>query len=465
MSKNTKRSIDNLPVVALVGRVNVGKSTLFNRLTEEQKAIVSNVPGTTRTNNEGVVIWRGKYIRLVDTGGLRFEEGVPLEEDILKQSKKAMKEADIILFMTDAQTGVLPQEKDLARRLRRIIEKPVILIANKVDSKKYQKNLYEKEWFSLGLGEPFAISATSGANTGDLLDLIYKLLNKSKRRPKKSYNLDDSVINVSLIGKPNVGKSSLFNKLIGQEKVIVSDMAHTTREPHDTLVIYEHKIGSKKINQKINFIDTAGIRRKSKVKGKLEREGIFKSIDAASESEVVLFVIDGKESISSQDMQLGGLLERHGRSVIILVNKWDLAEDNSEQNQKYVKRMVYSYFPHLKFAPMLLVSGKTGLHVHSILPEIMRVWNSRKTKIPVKVLENFLEQVTKEHRPSRGKGTRHPKLMGIRQIDTAPPVFEIFVKYRTSVHRSYINYLENKLRERFDFYGTPIIIKLTKMKR
>lgn len=457
--------IDNLPVVALVGRVNVGKSTLFNTLTEEQKAIVSDIPGTTRTSNVGIVLWRGKYMRVVDTGGLTFTDDIPLEADILKQTERALKDADIILFVTDARDGVLPQERELARRLRRVEVKPVLLIANKTDNKKIEQTLTDEQWFKLGLGEPFPISATNGRNVGDLLDKIYTILHAGTVRPKiKKENTDD--IRVSIIGKPNAGKSSLFNKLIGEERVIVSDIAHTTREPYDTRVVYTRKEkGKKKETQPIVFVDTAGIRRKAKVSGVLERAGIHKSIQAIEDADIVLFVLDGSQPISSQDMQLGGLVERRGKSVMILLNKWDRAEDTDDSVRNNVKKMVYAHFPHLKFAPILFVSGLTGAGVHRVFPTLVRIWQARQTEIPSSALGVFLKKATSEHRPSRGKGTRHPKLLGMKQLGTAPPVFQVYVKYRTSLHRSYIHYLENKLRDQFDFFGTPIIIKLKKMKK
>jgi len=463
MTINRSQIDQNLPVVALVGRVNVGKSTLFNKLTEDNKAIISDVPGTTRTSNEGLVVWRGKDIRLVDTGGLTFEEGVLFEEDILKQSQKAMKEADVIIFVTDAETGVLPQEYELAKHMRRIITKPVVLVANKADNKAKEMNTYGPDFAKLGLGEPLGVSASNGRNIGELLDIVYKHLGKAKTRPKVAKDLEP--IQVSIIGKPNVGKSSLFNKIIGEDKVIVSDMAHTTREPHDTLVEYAYELAGKKKKQNFNFIDTAGIRRKSRVKGFLEKEGIYKSIDVAEKSDIILFVIDGSEPISSQDMQLGGLLERRSKSVIIIVNKWDLSEDNSQTHQSFVKKQIYSYFPHLDFAPIVFTSGKTGEKVHNIFPMLMRVWQARHTEIANRALEAFLDQIVRTHHPSRGKGTRQPKLLGMRQLGSAPPVFELYIKYRTSLHRSYVNFIENRLREQFDFLGTPIVIKLTKVKR
>jgi GTPase len=451
-----KKTVSNLPTIALVGRVNVGKSTLFNRLIEEHKAIVSDTPGTTRTSNEGVILWRGKQIKIIDTGGLTFDEDIRLEEDILKQSEKAMKVADLVMFVVDAKEGLLPQERQLAKRMRRIITKPVIVIANKVDKSSTEINLPNNEFYKLGLGDVFPISATSGRNIGDLLDHTYKILQKGSKRPK-IIKEEDKVVWVSLIGKPNVGKSSLFNKLIGEDKVIVSDLAHTTREPHDTLIIHE--------KNKICFVDTAGIRRKARVSGKLEREGIQKSIDSIEKSDIVLFVVDGSDTISQQDKQLGALVERRGKSVILLVNKWDLAEDTTDFYRKEVTEKLYAHFPHLKFAPISFVSGKTGYHIHQIFPLILQAAEARKTEIPRSQLEKLLDQIIRQHKPARGKGTRQPKILAFKQLGAKPPVFELMIKYRTSLHRSYVNFVERKLRENYNFFATPIIIKLSKMKR
>ncbi|MBU0661157.1 ribosome biogenesis GTPase Der [Patescibacteria group bacterium] len=459
----------NLPTLALIGRVNVGKSTLFNTLTKGNKALISDIPGTTRTSNEGIIVWRGQEIALIDTGGLTFDdEKVPLADDIIIQSERAIKEADIILFVVDARAGVLPQEKELAKRLRKMTHKPVLLIANKVDNPRVEMTLTDKEWYQLGLGEPFAVAGASGKQTGDLLDHVFTMLETLDHNPEDADREDhyNETITVSLIGKPNVGKSSLFNKIIGQEKVIVSPMAHTTREPHDTLVTYEQTTTTgETIKQQIKFIDTAGIRRKSKVHGILERMGIHKSIHAADDSEITLLVLDGSETISSQDMQLGGLLEKRSKSVIILINKWDLTEENDDTHRNHVQRMVHSYFPHLKFAPIFFVSGKTGEKVHQIFPAILHAWHARQTHIANRALEKFLENATKEHRPARGKGTRHPKLLGMHQVNENPPIFELFIKQQTSLHRSYVHYLENRLREQFDFFATPIVIKLKKVHR
>ncbi|OGH73772.1 MAG: ribosome biogenesis GTPase Der [Candidatus Magasanikbacteria bacterium RIFCSPHIGHO2_02_FULL_51_14] len=448
---------NTLPTVALVGRTNVGKSTLFNKLIEEQKAIVSKIPGTTRTSNEGVVLWRGKEFRLIDTGGLTFEEALPFEEAVVKQTEYAMDNADIIVMVTDAEQGILPQEKELVARLKKIQGKPILLAVNKVDNDRDEAGIEYEALSKLNLGEPFPISAANGRRVGDFLDLIHALCGKIKKRPKAVKKEKQETISVGIIGKPNVGKSSLFNKLIGEEKVIVSDIPHTTREPHDTLVSYEKRL--------INFVDTAGIRRKAKVAGELERLGIAKSIDAIGRSGIILFVLDGSDPISSQDKQLGGLLEQKSKSVIILINKWDLAEEKSDAKRREGKTLVYNQFPHLKFAPIMFVSGKTGYAVHDIFPMMMKIWQARHTEVSDTALEAFLKEVQKRRRPVKGKGTRHPKLYGLQQIGVSPPVFELFMAPKTSIHRSYVNFLENRLREQYDFLGVPIVIKLTKMKR
>lgn len=454
---------EQLPIVVLVGRANVGKSTLFNALIEERKALVSDIAGTTRTNNEGNILWQGKYIRLIDTGGIDSKENELFATEILAQSSHALKSADIILFVVDATEGILPQDKELARMIMKTYRKKskIFLIANKADSKKIEHNFLSSSWASLALGEAHMISAVSSRGVGDLLDIIYTTLGDSAVQPTGQSMEQIETIHVALIGKPNVGKSSLFNKLIDEDKVIVSEIAHTTREPFDTTVEYEE-------NEKkylITFIDTAGIRRKAKVSGQLERQGIHKSIITVEHSDIILMVIDGSEPISVQDMQLAGLIEKRSKSVIILINKWDLAEDNTDEKRNEVKEMIYAQFPHLDFASILFVSGKSGYRVQQVFPLIATIAEARKTEVPQPQLDVFIKRVTREHKPARGKGTRQPSISRFRQINTDPPVFEAFIKYRTSLHRSYLQFLERKLRESFNFEGTPIVIKLTKMKR
>ncbi len=452
----TTKIIDHdLPVVALIGRVNVGKSSLFNKLIEQNLAIVSPIAGTTRTRNIAAASWRGKQFRLVDTGGLTFSEDVPLEEDIIKQTEIAIKEADVIVFVTDIQSGLLPQEIELAKRLRtKAKDKPILLVANKADSINLHSRIHEGEWRRLGLGVPLPISATSGANLGDLLDAIYKQLGKQTRQPKNYEEVKP--LKVAIMGRPNVGKSSLFNKLIGEERVIVNPLAHTTREPHDTLVETEQGL--------IQFVDTAGIRRKAKVSGELERIGIQKSIATINKCDIVLLVLDSTEPIADQDQQLAGLLREHTRSVIIVVNKWDKADDNSDEFRNEKKKDLYGSFPHLDFAPIVFVSAKTGYRVHQIFPLIKQAWEGRQIVLTEEVLKDFLQRVTRRRLPTKDRGVRHPKILAINQLGYNPPMFELIVKSNTSVHISYVHYVSNRLREEFGFFAAPIVMKLSKLK-
>ena len=297
-----------------MGRVNVGKSTLFNKILEQNKAIVSPIAGTTRTRNIGAASWRGKNFTLIDTGGLTFSDEIPLEKEIIAQTEAAIKEAHLIIFVVDAQAGLLPQERELAKRLLKdprqgeAGKSKIIFVANKADNERLRLGVHEAEWRKLGLGEPFPVSAANGANVGNLLDEVFKRLEKARprlggasKRPKTLK--EQKVIKIAMIGKPNVGKSSLFNDFVGKKEVIVSDMPHTTREPHDTLVEVD--------GQALLFVDTAGIRRKANVSGELEKAGIGKSIDAIKRADIVLLVLDASEPISVQDQQLGGFLREN----------------------------------------------------------------------------------------------------------------------------------------------------------
>lgn len=454
---------DNLPTVAIIGRANAGKSTLFNRLTEKSKALVSNQPGTTRTSNEETVLWRGKIFKLVDTGGVRTEKSALFEEEVQAQNEKITRAADVIIFLIDGKSGVMPVDREMASRLRRIKNKKIFLAINKIDRDDDEYLIPKPEWYRLGLGTPNFISSLNGRGIGDFLDLIWKNLSSGKKRPKNEKS-GRKIIDVCLFGKPNVGKSSLFNKLIGVDKVIVSPIPHTTREPADTLVEFSEDDDPQN-KHLINFVDTAGIRKKARVEPGLERAGIMKSLESLKKSDIVLFVLDGSEPFSSQDAQLGSMVEYRGKGLIILINKWDLAEDNSDHKRNESIKAVRAYFPHLKFAPIMFVSGLTGYGTEKIFHQILKVDQNRATVVDEKILQTFLEETVHVHRPSRGKGVRHPKLVAFKQIGSSPPVFELFIKAKTSLHLSYVHFLENKLRENFAFGGTPIIIKLTKMKK
>lgn len=460
----TPATIDtrNLPTIVLVGRANVGKSTLFNKLVEAEKALVSDIPGTTRTNNEGILLWRGKEVRLIDTGGLdsiMHKETEFFDREIQAQANMAIHHADLILFMTDAKSGILPQEKKLAKELfkKNKHKVPILLVVNKVDTTRIEQGITLIEWMKLGCGAPIPISAANGRQVGDLLDHVFHALNKGARRPKVFATDPTDAINVSLVGKPNVGKSSLFNKLIGEDKVIVSPIPHTTRESFDTMMTYD--------GHTITFIDTAGMRRKAKVSGTLEREGITKTFESIEKSDIVLLVIDGSDPLSAQDQQLAGLIQHHAKSAILLINKWDLAKDITDSYRNKVKQMLSTVFPHLDFAPIVFVSGLTGYRTHQIFPLLIQIAEARALEVPQQTLDIFLKDVTRQHLPTRGKGIRHPEIVGIKQLGTEPPVFELLIKAKTSLHHSYARYIENKLREEFGFIGTPIIIKFSKLKR
>ncbi|MBI5728665.1 MAG: ribosome biogenesis GTPase Der [Candidatus Magasanikbacteria bacterium] len=453
MTSPAKIIDQELPTIALVGRVNVGKSSLFNKIIEQNLALVSDIPGTTRTRNMAVATWRGKNFRLVDTGGLTFSDDVVLEDDIIKQTELALKEADLILFVADIQTGILPQERELAKRLRNK-RKPILLVANKADAAALFSHIHDTEWQRLGFGEPIPVSASNGTNVGDLLDAIYSSLNKLPRRPKKLKIFNP--IKVAIMGRPNVGKSTLFNALVGEERVIVNPMAHTTREPHDTLVEIDDK--------HILFVDTAGIRRKARVSGELEKLGIGKSIATINKSDIVLLVLDATEPISDQDQQLAGLLREHTRSVIIVVNKWDKADDNSDEFRNNVKKDIYVAFPHLSFAPIVFVSALSQYRVHQIFPLINQAWAGRQIVVDEVTLTDFLKRTVKKHLPTKDRGVRHPRVVAIHQLGYNPPMFEMIIKSNTSLHISYVHFIERHLREEFGFFASPIVMKLSKLK-
>lgn len=459
MSTPAVKVNQNLPIIALVGRVNVGKSTLFNRLTETHKAIVSNIPGTTRTRNTATALWRGKKFLVIDTGGFATdEEDVALQKETWEQTETACKEADIIFFLADIQTGILPQEMVIAKKLR-VLKKPIYLIANKADSPKLQSLAAEAIWYKLNLGEPNIISAQTGSGIGDLLDIALEEVGTTKttKHEHPAEPVEPEPLKVALMGRPNVGKSSLFNKLIGEDRVIVSPIPHTTREPHDVLVEVDGK--------QIVFIDTAGIRKKTKVSGEIEKIGIGKSLETIDRADIILFVLDASDYIADQDQQLAGLLNQHAKSVIIVVNKWDTADEKGDAMRKEAAEKINTALPHLDYAPILYVSAKSGYRIHQIFPAIFHADQGRRVTLADSDLKQFLRDAVSRSMPKRGLGVRHPRIEKITQIGENPPVFELTIKHKTSLHISYLSYLRKLLREKFDFYAAPIILRLIKSKR
>jgi len=442
-----------IPTIALVGRTNVGKSTLFNRLLERPKALVSDIPGTTRDRNEGECLWRGKVVRIVDTGGLDVEAADEIEKNTLVQAKRAMKQADLILFVLDAKTGVLPQEKTLARELHRA-KVPVFAIANKAETPAERASIEGPEWYLQGLHAPIAVSALRGTGVGDLLDLLFDALAKKGVPPVPSQEL--TATRVAVIGKPNVGKSTLLNAIIGEERFIVSPIAHTTREPNDTLV----RIGDKNFI----FIDTAGMRKAGKVKkaGGLEAEAVRRNEHVVRQADVTLLVVDANEPLGAQEKTLAGFLKDSRSGVIVIVNKWDLVEDKTPTTMNRYREYVAASIPFLQMAPVMFVSALTRQRVRTIFEMVETVQKNRTIQLTQKQLDAFLQNALRAHAPAKGKGTSPPKVLGLQQVDTAPPVFDLIVKAKReqTLSPSYIRFLINRLTDTFHLSGTTIRIHI-----
>jgi GTPase len=432
------------PKIAIIGRANVGKSTLFNRLVERQEALVSKIPGTTRDRNEADCLWRGRVVRLIDTGGLDVDFKDEIEAEIAKQARYAMKDADVIVFMVDLRDGMLPLDQELAKELSKS-KKPVIVVGNKLD--KARNKQYNWKW---PLPDPFPISSTRGTGTGDLLDLIYDALKKIKKEPVDIVEVTDT--RIAVIGKPNVGKSSLVNTILGEERFIVSSIAHTTREPNDTLV---------EINDK-NYIliDTAGIRKLAKVKKahSLESSSVRKSIATLRQSDIALFMIDISKKPTTQDKNLARLITEARVGVILVANKWDLIKDKNTKTMKEFTLDLHRYFPFFTWAPIIFTSALTGQRAKKVFDLVDEVQRARYTEIDQEDLDKFFEKATRKQKPLRGKGAGHPKLYGIKQVGIAPPRFVVTLKggWATALNPAYLRYLENQLRTQFKLTGTPV---------
>ncbi len=439
------------PKVAIIGRRNVGKSTLFNTFVESQKSLVSNIAGTTRDRFEADCIWRGMVVRMIDTGGLDVDLRDELEMDVVAQANTAIKDADLILFLVDAKVGPQPEDLELARALNKS-KKPIIVVANKADNQELKRSVEEK-WQRWPMSMPFPVSAKQHLGTGDLLDQIYEKLTAAGKPPSDIRDIAST--RVAVLGRPNVGKSSLLNAVLGEKRFIASPMAHTTREPNDVEIEFD--------SRHYVFIDTAGVRKMAKVRGsksELEVEGVERSLFAVKRADVVLFVLDVTEKIEHQDKHLAGLLSEEGASVIIVANKWDLVPDKDTTTVLKYEKYIRAHIPTLNYAPIVFVSALTGQRVTSIFKTIDKVFMSRFTQLTEEDTAGFISQAISKHKPSRGKGVQHPEIVSFTQLRLNPPKFALQIKQarKDSLSPSYIKFLANRLRESFDFTGTPIVM-------
>ncbi|MBI2864770.1 MAG: ribosome biogenesis GTPase Der [Chloroflexi bacterium] len=426
------------PIVAIVGRPNVGKSTFFNRIVGQRVAIVEDVPGTTRDRLYGDAEWMGREFTLVDTGGL--EPGLPTEwaERIRDQVEIAIDEADIIVFLTDARDGVTETDWEITDLLRRTTT-PVVLGVNKVDNE--QRRLDAVEFFALGLGDPLPLSAYHGTGTGDLLDAVVSHL----PAPVDEEALGEAA-KIAIVGRPNVGKSMLLNAFLGQERAIVSEVPGTTRDAIDTILDWE--------GERVLLIDTAGIRRRGRIQGGIEKYSVLRSLRAIERADVVLLVLDASEAMTAQDAHIAGYICEAYKGMVIVVNKWDLVAKGGQARADF-SRLIRSELKFLPSAPILFISAKLGQGVDHILPAVMAVKRERQKRVPTGLLNTTVNQAVMGHSPPSERGKRL-KVLYVTQAEIDPPTFVFFVNDPKLLHFSYQRYLENKLREAFGFEGTPI---------
>lgn len=427
------------PVVAIVGRPNVGKSTLFNALAGEKISIVKDTPGVTRDRIYADVTWLDKEFTMIDTGGIEPDSKDVILSQMREQAQIAIDTADVILFLTDVRQGLVDADSKVADMLRRS-GKPVVLVVNKVYSfEKYMPDVYE--FYNLGIGDPVPVSAASRLGIGDLLDLVMEYFPEHEAGEE-----DDDRPRVAIVGKPNVGKSSIINRLLGENRVIVSDVAGTTRDAIDTVIVHDQK--------EYVFIDTAGLRRKSRIKEELERYSIIRTVTAVERADVVLMVIDAVEGVTEQDAKIAGIAHERGKGVIIVVNKWDAIEKNDRTMREYESRVrqVISYMP---YAEIMYVSAVTGQRLNRLYDMIDMIIANQTMRIATGVLNEIMTEAVAMQQPPSDKGKRL-KLYYITQVSVKPPTFVIFVNDKELMHFSYTRYLENKIREAFGFRGTPL---------
>ncbi|MCI8292803.1 MAG: ribosome biogenesis GTPase Der [Hespellia sp.] len=427
------------PVVAIVGRPNVGKSTLFNALAGGMISIVKDTPGVTRDRIYADVSWLDREFTMIDTGGIEPDSKDIILSQMREQAQIAIDTADVIIFITDVRQGMVDADSKVADMLRRS-QKPVILTVNKVDNfDKFMPDVYE--FYNLGIGDPIPVSAASRLGIGDLLDRVISYFPEAVGGEE-----EDDRPRIAIVGKPNVGKSSIINKLLGENRVIVSEIAGTTRDAIDTSIVHD--------GQEYVFIDTAGLRRKSRIKEELERYSIIRTVTAVERADVVLVVIDAAEGVTEQDAKIAGIAHDKGKGVIIVVNKWDAIEKNDKTMREYESkvRQILSFVP---YAEIVYVSAKTGQRLPKLFDSIDIVIENQNLRVATGVLNEIMTEAVVLQQPPSDKGKRL-KLYYITQVSVKPPTFVIFVNDKSLMHFSYTRYLENKIREAFGFSGTSL---------
>jgi len=436
-----------LPTAVLIGRANVGKSTLFNRLVEKRVALTSTTSGTTRDRKEDEVLWKGQIFRIIDTGGLEFDKTQDFDKEIQRQAEIAMAEADIVLFVVDLRDGYLEQDRKIVKLLK-TLDKTVFVVGNKAEKAKIQDEIYNKDWYTTGFEIPMPVSAIKGTGLGDLLDKIH---NEFENQGKKLIDYRELEIpKIAFIGEPNVGKSSIINQILGEERFITSPIAHTTREPNDTLVEFDDK--------KYIIVDTAGLRRNAKISPGMEKAGANRTLIQLKKIDIAVLVLDASKPIDHQEKRLAGLIDEAGVGCIIVANKWDLVKNKETDAVRDYKTYVKGHLPFIPYAPILTISAKDRQRIHKLFPIFDTILKERSRKIDENALDRFLKQTISRHKPARGKGVAHPTIFRLKQTRIQPPTFELVIKgKRTDVlHSSYLRFMENRLRETFGFKGTPI---------
>ncbi len=435
------------PVVAVVGRPNVGKSTLFNRLVGSRKAIVDDIPGVTRDRLYDTSDWLGREFVIIDTGGIRFDQGDIFTREIKLQAELAIEEADVILFVVNAQEGISHEDEQVADLLRKS-KKPVVLAANKVEN--FDRQLDHYEFYNLGLGDPIPVSAMHGRNIDELLDAII-----AQFAPPSEYAEDSEAIKIAIVGRPNVGKSSLVNALLGEARVIVSATPGTTRDAIDTPFIYEGK--------QYILIDTAGVRKKSRITESTERYSVIRTLKSVERAEVVLILLDATEGVIEQDQRIAGFVHEQGKASIIVVNKWDLIEKDGQTMNKFDKD-IREALKFLAYCPILYVSALTRQRIFKIMELVDFVAEQHNRRIKTSELNQVINEAMLLN-PLPGGGGKKVKIYYTTQVQTAPPTFVSFANHPEKVHFTYLRYLDNVLRKNFGFEGTPIKLLVRKREK